>query len=155
MNKKNCRYYEQGRCLKGELCTFSHTRGEVSKKDMKTKMCKYFEEGKCAMGENCSFSHTSVSQLIREITGYPGWVKPDDDCQIFDISFGGDNPKNSSEVFCQPVFVATLNGRIFDKEFRALVNPIYAVHNDLVPCLLILRNKICSTNFDDDSIYEH
>jgi hypothetical protein len=48
-----CTFYLEGRCSKGDQCTFAHV-GEVKKK---ADLCKYFLVGACQKGEACVYSH--------------------------------------------------------------------------------------------------
>jgi hypothetical protein len=47
--KKPCSFFAQGKCTKGDACSFAH----VSIK----KPCSFFAQGKCTKGEACPFTH--------------------------------------------------------------------------------------------------
>uniref|UniRef100_A0A8C3MLA6 Uncharacterized protein n=1 Tax=Geospiza parvula TaxID=87175 RepID=A0A8C3MLA6_GEOPR len=59
--KQICKYFLEGRCIKGEQCKFDHD-AEIEKKK---EICKFYIQGYCTKGENskcyqgdkCKFSH--------------------------------------------------------------------------------------------------
>ncbi|XP_059469011.1 uncharacterized protein LOC132192852 isoform X2 [Neocloeon triangulifer] len=85
--RKPCMFYLQGKCHKGELCTFSHSGTPEHKNELckfylmdccakKEKClymhsefpCKFFHTGmKCYSKENCKFSHDPLTERTREI----------------------------------------------------------------------------------------
>jgi hypothetical protein len=48
-----CRYYNSGRCSKGEECTYIH-QGEIL---LKKELCRHFKKGSCLKGKFCPYSH--------------------------------------------------------------------------------------------------
>ncbi|CAE7356576.1 unnamed protein product, partial [Symbiodinium necroappetens] len=67
-----CKFFLNGCCVKGEMCTFAHgehelqqpaegwmnsARGEYRPDHYKTRMCKFFLEGNCAIGDECRYAH--------------------------------------------------------------------------------------------------
>lgn len=88
-----CRYFMEGKCSKGDECTFSHAlrpnktteearseevcrfhmagnclKGEgcMYSHDLSKVPCKFFHaKGECAAGDSCRFSHAPVSEDIR------------------------------------------------------------------------------------------
>lgn len=46
-----CHFFVEGRCQKGDKCTFLH------KTEKKPELCKYYQGGYCAKGDKCMFMH--------------------------------------------------------------------------------------------------
>ena len=72
--KKNCTFWEQGQCKKGDNCTFSHAitgnmgnpsppaynkpnTNSQSNFSNNRKVCNFFAQGNCKKGNNCEFLH--------------------------------------------------------------------------------------------------
>ncbi|KAM8946243.1 zinc finger CCCH domain-containing protein 6 [Pelodytes ibericus] len=51
--KQICKYFLEGRCIKGEQCKFDHD-AEIEKKK---EICKFYTLGYCTKGENCLYMH--------------------------------------------------------------------------------------------------
>lgn len=51
--KQICKYFLEGRCIKGEQCKFDHD-AELEKKK---EICKFYLQGYCTKGENCIYMH--------------------------------------------------------------------------------------------------
>ncbi|XP_049989942.1 zinc finger CCCH domain-containing protein 6 isoform X2 [Alexandromys fortis] len=51
--KQICKYFLEGRCIKGDHCKFDHD-AELEKKK---EICKYYLQGYCTKGENCIYMH--------------------------------------------------------------------------------------------------
>ncbi|XP_038608427.1 zinc finger CCCH domain-containing protein 8 isoform X3 [Tachyglossus aculeatus] len=51
--KQICKYFLDGRCIKGEQCRFEH-EGELEKRK---EICKFYIQGYCNRGENCRYMH--------------------------------------------------------------------------------------------------
>ena len=62
---KMCPFYiqvhilTQGRCYKGDKCTYAHSELELSSMPdlSKTKLCANYPKGLCPYGNKCSFAH--------------------------------------------------------------------------------------------------
>jgi len=55
-----CRYFQEGRCSKGEECPFLHdlsVRYDPSTDPQKRPICIFFAQGLCKKGEACTFLH--------------------------------------------------------------------------------------------------
>ncbi|XP_034351270.1 zinc finger CCCH domain-containing protein 6 isoform X1 [Arvicanthis niloticus] len=52
--KQICKYFLEGRCIKGDHCKFNHD-AELEKKK---EVCKYYLQGYCTKGENCIYMHS-------------------------------------------------------------------------------------------------
>ncbi|XP_054455969.1 zinc finger CCCH domain-containing protein 6 [Anoplopoma fimbria] len=75
-----CKYFLEGRCIKGEQCKFEH---ELVIPDKKKELCKFYLQGYCSKGENCIYMHNE----------YP--------CKFFHTGakcYQGDNCKFSHEA---------------------------------------------------------
>ncbi|XP_039995118.1 LOW QUALITY PROTEIN: zinc finger CCCH domain-containing protein 6 [Xiphias gladius] len=75
-----CKYFLEGRCIKGEQCKFEH---ELVVPDKKKELCKFYLQGYCSKGDNCIFMHNE----------YP--------CKFFHTGakcYQGDNCKFSHEA---------------------------------------------------------
>ncbi|XP_014865502.1 PREDICTED: zinc finger CCCH domain-containing protein 6-like isoform X1 [Poecilia mexicana] len=83
-----CKYFLEGRCIKGEQCKFEH---ELVVPDKKKELCKFYLQGycskgdhciymhneypckffhtgaKCYQGENCKFSHDALNDVTKEL----------------------------------------------------------------------------------------
>ncbi|XP_026883489.2 zinc finger CCCH domain-containing protein 6 [Electrophorus electricus] len=56
--KELCKFYVQGYCTKGENCIYMHNEYP----------CKFFHTGaKCYQGDNCKFSHEPLTELTKEL----------------------------------------------------------------------------------------
>ncbi|XP_055984826.1 zinc finger CCCH domain-containing protein 6 isoform X1 [Sorex fumeus] len=51
--KQICKYFLEGRCIKGDQCKFDHD-AELEKKK---EICKFYLQGYCTKGENCIYMH--------------------------------------------------------------------------------------------------
>uniref|UniRef100_A0A3Q4HHN8 Zinc finger CCCH-type containing 6 n=1 Tax=Neolamprologus brichardi TaxID=32507 RepID=A0A3Q4HHN8_NEOBR len=49
-----CKYFLEGRCIKGEQCKFEH---ELVVPDKKKELCKFYLQGYCSKGDNCIYAH--------------------------------------------------------------------------------------------------
>ncbi|XP_029031136.1 zinc finger CCCH domain-containing protein 6 isoform X2 [Betta splendens] len=75
-----CKYFLEGRCIKGEQCKFEH---ELVIPDKKKELCKFYLQGYCSKGDNCIYMHNE----------YP--------CKFFHTGakcYQGDNCKFSHEA---------------------------------------------------------
>ncbi|XP_071754126.2 zinc finger CCCH domain-containing protein 6 [Centroberyx gerrardi] len=75
-----CKYFLEGRCIKGEQCKFEH---ELVVPDKKKELCKFYLQGYCSKGDNCIYMHNE----------YP--------CKFFHTGakcYQGDNCKFSHEA---------------------------------------------------------
>lgn len=75
-----CKYFLEGRCIKGEQCKFEH---ELVVPDKKKELCKFYLQGYCSKGDNCMYMHNE----------YP--------CKFFHTGakcYQGDNCKFSHEA---------------------------------------------------------
>ncbi|KAG8547160.1 hypothetical protein GDO81_028943 [Engystomops pustulosus] len=52
--KQICKYFLEGRCIKGDQCKFDHD-AEIEKKK---EICKFYIQGYCTRGENCIYMHS-------------------------------------------------------------------------------------------------
>lgn len=58
-----CKFEQFGKCKRGTICAFAHSREELEKKDTtryyKTRLCKSFwTKMSCPYGVRCCFIHT-------------------------------------------------------------------------------------------------
>ncbi|XP_053358380.1 zinc finger CCCH domain-containing protein 6 isoform X1 [Clarias gariepinus] len=49
-----CKYFIEGRCIKGDQCKFEHDNVVPEKKK---ELCKFYVQGYCTKGENCIYMH--------------------------------------------------------------------------------------------------
>ncbi|XP_041921758.1 zinc finger CCCH domain-containing protein 6 [Alosa sapidissima] len=49
-----CKYFLEGRCIKGDQCKFDH---EHVVPDKKKELCKFYLQGYCSKGDNCIYMH--------------------------------------------------------------------------------------------------
>uniref|UniRef100_A0A1A7X9Q4 C3H1-type domain-containing protein n=1 Tax=Iconisemion striatum TaxID=60296 RepID=A0A1A7X9Q4_9TELE len=49
-----CKYFLEGRCIKGEQCKFEH---ELVVPDKKRELCKFYLQGYCSKGDHCIYMH--------------------------------------------------------------------------------------------------
>lgn len=56
-----CRYYEKGKCSRGEECYFAHGSHEMRPRAVlsKTSMCHFWAKNRCNQGKACRFAHNS------------------------------------------------------------------------------------------------
>ncbi|XP_051503784.1 zinc finger CCCH domain-containing protein 6 [Myxocyprinus asiaticus] len=56
--KELCKFYVQGYCTKGDICIYMHNEYP----------CKFFHTGaKCYQGDNCKFSHEPLTDVTKEL----------------------------------------------------------------------------------------
>lgn len=56
--KELCKFYVQGYCTKGDICIYMHSEYP----------CKFFHTGaKCYQGDNCKFSHEPLTDVTKEL----------------------------------------------------------------------------------------
>ncbi|KAK6489952.1 zinc finger CCCH domain-containing protein 6 isoform X1 [Huso huso] len=49
-----CKYFLEGRCIKGDQCKFEH---DLVVPEKKKEICKFYIQGFCSKGENCIYMH--------------------------------------------------------------------------------------------------
>ncbi|KAJ8248247.1 hypothetical protein GJAV_G00239980 [Gymnothorax javanicus] len=67
-----CKYFLEGRCIKGDQCKFEH---DLVVPDKKKELCKFYIQGYCSKGDNskcfqgdkCKFSHEPLTDVAREL----------------------------------------------------------------------------------------
>ncbi|XP_045077448.1 LOW QUALITY PROTEIN: zinc finger CCCH domain-containing protein 6-like [Coregonus clupeaformis] len=72
-----CKYFLEGRCIKGDQCMFKH---ELVTLDKKKELCKFNLQGYCLKGDNCIYIHSEYPWKLFH-TGakcYQG-----DNCKLF------------------------------------------------------------------------
>lgn len=53
-----CRFFQQGRCRRGDNCSFAHGKVEAPPDLTKTSLCKRWMKGNCPLSsEECEFAH--------------------------------------------------------------------------------------------------
>uniref|UniRef100_A0A672KVU9 C3H1-type domain-containing protein n=1 Tax=Sinocyclocheilus grahami TaxID=75366 RepID=A0A672KVU9_SINGR len=83
-----CKYFLEGRCIKGDQCKFEHdnvvpekkkelckfyvqgycTKGDICIYIVSEYPCKFFHTGaKCYQGDNCKFSHEPLTDVTKEL----------------------------------------------------------------------------------------
>lgn len=133
----------------GENCVFSHIE---ALQPVKVKLCKYYEEGQCFKGNECTYIHTTVSQLEREISGFPGWFKTNEEmCNFVTIVRRNDNIKSGDMT--QTIFRSTLHGRVLRNEYRRLKYPIFCQDRSMIESLLLLKKKVSDIDFSNEDLY--
>ncbi|XP_010900473.2 zinc finger CCCH domain-containing protein 6 [Esox lucius] len=50
-----CKYFLEGRCIKGDQCKFEH---ELVTPDKKKELCKFYLQGYCSKGDHCIYMHS-------------------------------------------------------------------------------------------------
>ncbi|XP_064173838.1 zinc finger CCCH domain-containing protein 6 isoform X1 [Anguilla rostrata] len=50
-----CKYFLEGRCIKGDQCKFEH---DLVVPDKKKELCKFYIQGYCSKGDNCIYMHS-------------------------------------------------------------------------------------------------
>lgn len=50
-----CKYFIEGRCIKGDQCKFDHENVVPEKKK---ELCKFYVQGYCTKGDNCIYMHS-------------------------------------------------------------------------------------------------
>jgi len=54
--KPLCNYYIEGKCRRGEECSFRHDRSALVKRK---EMCKFYASNSCFQGDDCPYMHSS------------------------------------------------------------------------------------------------
>jgi hypothetical protein len=60
-----CKYFIQGKCVKGESCPYLHSKVEKPK-EIITIECPMYNVGFCKNGRNCCFMHIKKEKYIEE-----------------------------------------------------------------------------------------
>ncbi|KAG7334319.1 hypothetical protein KOW79_002726 [Hemibagrus wyckioides] len=59
-----CKYFIEGRCIKGDQCKFEHDNVIPEKKK---ELCKFYVQGYCTKGENCIYMHNILKKPSKEL----------------------------------------------------------------------------------------
>jgi hypothetical protein len=84
-SKRPCKFFSEGRCNRGDACSFSHearpgitTAGATSPSAVpvtSSRLCTFFLQGRCTHGALCHFHHpqagTTAQLAARAATGVP------------------------------------------------------------------------------------
>ncbi|KTF84902.1 hypothetical protein cypCar_00023280 [Cyprinus carpio] len=85
-----CKYFLEGRCIKGDQCKFEHDNVVPEKKK---ELCKFYVQGYCTKGDICIYMHNILSKhFLDTVREYP--------CKFFHTGakcYQGDNCKFSHE----------------------------------------------------------
>lgn len=68
-----CRFHAEGKCSRGEKCSFAHGGDELRVRPnlTNTTICHFWVNGRCLQGQNCAFAHG-----VDELRSVPGKPKP-------------------------------------------------------------------------------
>lgn len=60
MKTELCKFFEDGKCQKGKLCSFAHGRDELRPRISltQTTMCHFWANNRCRQGSDCPFAHS-------------------------------------------------------------------------------------------------
>eukprot|EP00931_Biecheleriopsis_adriatica_P099806 TRINITY_DN7455_c0_g2_i3.p1 TRINITY_DN7455_c0_g2~~TRINITY_DN7455_c0_g2_i3.p1 ORF type:complete len:207 (+),score=26.53 TRINITY_DN7455_c0_g2_i3:50-670(+) len=65
---KLCKFHAEGRCRRGEACTFAHSTEQIRDQPnfCKTRLCLAFKRsGRCSQGAECKFAHGNGDRRLR------------------------------------------------------------------------------------------
>eukprot|EP00931_Biecheleriopsis_adriatica_P099807 TRINITY_DN7455_c0_g3_i1.p1 TRINITY_DN7455_c0_g3~~TRINITY_DN7455_c0_g3_i1.p1 ORF type:complete len:214 (+),score=25.89 TRINITY_DN7455_c0_g3_i1:50-691(+) len=65
---KLCKFHAEGRCRRGEACTFAHSTEQIRDQPnfAKTRLCAEFKRsGHCTQGSECKFAHGNGDRRVR------------------------------------------------------------------------------------------
>jgi len=68
MSETVCRFYMEGRCTKGDECSFSHKATPVAP-PKKPELCKYYLSGYCVKSDKCQFMHAEFPCKFHHVAG--------------------------------------------------------------------------------------
>ncbi|KAM9803780.1 zinc finger CCCH domain-containing protein 6 [Neosynchiropus ocellatus] len=108
-----CKYFLEGRCIKGDQCKFEH---ELVVPDKKKELCKFYLQGYCSKGDKCIYMHNI---LWFDMNLQPLWQYYP--CKFFHTGaqcYQGDNCKFSHEDL-NDVTRELLNKIIYTEEENA------------------------------------
>jgi len=64
-----CRYYERGKCNKGDKCRYKHADPEIAESSQEAQflkepkeVCILFQQGRCRFGEKCKYAHVDADE---------------------------------------------------------------------------------------------
>ena len=103
-------YFNQGKCFKGNVCSYAHSLTELKAIPnlLKTKICPHFLSGYCPNGASCSFAHgmnemRKINGSKKEVCSYflQGTCKFGDKCKFLHTI---DNMKYNKQNSCLEVW---------------------------------------------------
>ena len=73
---RQCRYFQNGKCVKGDECRFQHVNSPP-------KTCRFFERGYCKFGNDCKFHHETGKKANNVCVFYQrGHCKLENKCRF-------------------------------------------------------------------------
>ncbi|KAJ7984960.1 hypothetical protein DPEC_G00360160 [Dallia pectoralis] len=64
-----CKYFLEGRCIKGDQCKFEH---KLVTPDKKKELCKFYLQGYCSRGDHCIYMHNILCSNLNISKCYQG-----------------------------------------------------------------------------------
>ncbi|CAE8644146.1 unnamed protein product, partial [Polarella glacialis] len=72
LKTRYCKFFREGRCLRGELCMFAHAKQDIRPEPylFRTSPCfDFLRHGSCRVGDDCKFAHSLEDLRGNELTG--------------------------------------------------------------------------------------
>ena len=116
MNRKDCIYWMQGSCKRGDTCRFRH---DPSKRSINQPPCIFFAQGRCNKGSSCRFRHVLAQQSFsfpRSVCSQSQFhPQPQSAAAAWDMLSG----RGGAAVNAKGA-VVLLEGRVKDKDSEAM-----------------------------------
>lgn len=151
-----CKFYQEGKCTKGDNCTYSHESIKKKSDYVPNKICKYFVMDHCSKGSNCTFLHKTLHDLIMDLTDYPTLTKNKTIEQMLVMEYtSGFTSADVQQDFVRAFgWTVTLKAIFYIGKIYELKNYIIGKNKNLLDALMEARYKKSLINVNIDATFK-